>query len=86
MKPTIVNWPQSYGRKTDVLLILWLILASKLTHKHVLFRDDAPMFPQYCFQFLTIHHLLTDCPGLRICMEFNYSSMDLLNITGEKPH
>ena len=60
----------------------------KITHRHLLLREDPPYCPHCHFSVLTIRHLLTDCPGLRHLYRhsFNSSSPNLTTLLGENPH
>ena len=88
IKPTITPWSSLPCRKTDVLLTRLRIGHSRITHRHLLFREAEPTCPHCFFSQLTIHHILTECCGLRhLYRHYFKTSLPLLtNLIGEKPH
>ena len=88
IKPIISPWPEITPRKHDVLLTRLRIRHSRITHKHLLFGEPAPMCPQCHFSILTIRHILTDCPTLRHLYRqyFKTSVPDLNALIGQTPH
>ena len=88
IKPTITPWPSIPCRKTDVLLTRLRIGHSRITHRHLLLGEAEPTCPHCFFSQLTIHHILTDCCGLRHLYRqyFKTSFPQLTNLIGEKPH
>ena len=87
IKPSISLWPSSTPRNNDVIITHLRIGHSRLTHWHLLL-EDPPDCPHCHFSILTIHHLLTDCAGLRHLYRhyFNSSSPNLTTLLGKNPH
>ena len=87
-KPTNIPWPAISCRKTHVVPTCLQIGHSRVTRRHLLLGETEPTCPHCFFSHLTIHHILTDCCGLRHLYRhyFKTSLPHLTNLIGEKPH
>lgn len=87
VQPSISIWPSLPIRKLDVILTRLRIGHTRVTHKHLLLGEIAPIC-FHCNCHLTIKHLLTECTGLTSYYDryFNSSTLSLSTLLGEHPH
>lgn len=85
--PNIPRLPSLPCRRLDVLLTRLRIGHTRATHRHLLLNEGAPSCHN-CKQPLTIHHILTCCPRLRVLYNrfFKTSSPLLSDILSHPPH
>ena len=88
IKPHNIKWPIISPRKNDIILTHLRIGHSWLTHRHLFLAEEQPICHHFHSSSLTIHHILTDCVGLRHKYRhyFHSSSPSLTNLVGENPH
>ncbi|XP_055924597.1 uncharacterized protein LOC129956691 [Argiope bruennichi] len=87
IKPIINTWPTIPFRQADVRLTRLRIGHTRYTHKHLLFRDPAPLCSS-CRIPDSIDHILTKCPDFnpfRLYF-FGTTEVDLKDLLGERPH
>ncbi|GBN71036.1 hypothetical protein AVEN_82692-1 [Araneus ventricosus] len=60
IKPTVQSWPSLKNRKADTILTRLRVGHTRVTHRHLLLGEQAPMCSQ-CNCTLSVHHILSEC-------------------------